>query len=255
MNKAQIVVASVLWVVGCSLDTPAAQRDPHELHVLSSNASLPAMSQLIPLFEKRSNAKVQVRYANNPILKQQIEAGAQFDVVIIEPQMLQELAEGGFVSADSVVALASIGMALVSKTGAPAVDIGTVESFKKVLLSAQSIAYTADGHSGEVFLGTLEQLGLTEAMKPRLVPVVGRQSTLAVADNSAQYTAYPLAGSVPGVQMVGRFPDAVQTYIGISGAISARPVVPSLQREFLDYLQSESAKTVFESTGFVPWQK
>ena len=135
---------------------------------------------------------MQVHYANNPILKQQIEAGAEFDVVIIEPKMLQELAEGGFVSAASVVALARIGMALVSKEGAPAVDIGTVESFKKVPLSAKSIAYTADGHSGEVFLGTLKQLGITEAMKPKLVPVVGRHSTLAVAENSAQYTAYPL---------------------------------------------------------------
>lgn len=253
MNKASWVAASLaVWMICSSFDTRAAERDPNELHVLCSNASRPAISEMVPLFEKNFKATVQVHYANNPILKQQIEAGAEFDVVIIEPKMLQELAQGGFVSHTSVVALATIGMALVSKEGAPSVDIGTVESFKKVLLSAKSIAYTADGHSGAVFLSTLKQLGLTEEMKPKLVPVVGRLSTLAVAEGTAQYTAFPLAGSVPGVQLAGKFPDAVQTYIGISAATRLRPVVPILQSEFLEYLQSESAKTLFESMGFTP---
>jgi molybdate transport system substrate-binding protein len=252
MNKANIVLASVMWILCFSISAPAAERYLNELHVLSSNVSRPAISELIPLFEKSFNVKVQVQYANNPILKQQIEAGAAFDVVIIEPQMLQELAKADFVSEGSIVALAKIGMALVSREGAPAVDIRTVESFKKVLLSAESIAYTADGHSGAVFLLTLEQLGLTEEMKPKLVPIVGRLSTLAVADGSAQYTAFPLAGSVPGVQMAGKFPDEIQTYIGISAATNLHSAAPTLSGEFLEYLQSDSAKTLFISKGFTP---
>jgi len=92
-----------------------------------------------------------VEYANNPILKKQVESGAEFDVVII------------------------------------------VESFKKVLLAADSIAYTADGHSGTVFLRTLEKTGLSDALKPKLVPVVGRPATLTVAEGGAQYTAVQIA--------------------------------------------------------------
>jgi molybdate transport system substrate-binding protein len=166
--------------------------------------------------------------------------------------MLQDLVKGGFVAENSVVSLATIGMALVSKEGAPFIDIGTVDSFKKVLLSAKSIAYTADGNSGAVFLSTLERLGIAEEMKPKLMPVVGRLSTLAVADGSAQYTAFPLAGSVPGVQLAGMFPDSVQTYIGISVATKSGSVAPLLQSQFLDFLQSESAKVLFKSMGFTP---
>lgn len=252
MSKLGVGFVLAVWMICFSIDTIAEGRGPNELNVLASNASRPAISELVPLFEKNFKARVMVRYANNPILKQQIEAGAEFDVVVIEPNMLQELVAGGYVSKTSVVSLATIGMALVSKEGAPPVDIGTVESFKKVLLSARSIAYTADGHSGAVFLSTLEHLGLTEEMKPKLVPVVGRLSTLAVAEGSAQYTAYPLAGSVQGVQMAGQFPDAVQTYIGISAATNTRPAVPTLQGKFLKYLQSDSARTLFKSMGFVP---
>ena len=242
MNKASLILASAMWISLFSISAVAAGREPNELRVLSSNVSRPAISELIPLFEKSFKVTVQVQYANNPILKQQIEAGAEFDVVIIEPQMLQELAKANFVARGSVVTLATIGMALVSREGAPAVDIRTVESFKKVMLSAKSIAYTADGYSGAVFLRTLEQLGLTEEMKPKLVPILGRLSTLAVAEGSAQYTAFPLAGSVPGVQMAGKFPDAIQTYIGISAATNLHSAAPTLSRKLLRYLQSDSAR-------------
>jgi molybdate transport system substrate-binding protein len=250
MNKAALILASAVWMSLFSTNAFAAGTEANELHVLSSNASRPAISEIIPLFEDKFKTRVRVQYANNPILKQQIAAGAKFDVVIIEPQMLQELAKDNFVAKGSVVALATIGMALVSRKGAPAVDIRTVESFKRALLSAESIAYTADGHSGAVFLRTLEQLGLTEDMKPKLVPISGRLSTLAVAEGSAQYTAYPLAGFVPGVQMAGTFPEDVQTYIGISAAASSDTAAPKFSREFLAFLQSDSAKTLFTSTGF-----
>ncbi|MBI2815023.1 MAG: substrate-binding domain-containing protein [Opitutae bacterium] len=252
MLKPNLIVTFLAWLLFSAVGALSAERDPNMLHVLSSNASHPAISKLVPLFEQQFQAKVRVEYANNPILKQQIEAGAEFDVVIIEPKMLQELAQRGLVAENSIVPLAAIGMALVSKEGAPAVDIGSVESFKKVLLSAKSIAYTADGHSGAVFLSTLEKLGLTEQMKPKLVPVVGRLSTLAVAEGEAQYTAFPLAGSVPGGQMAGKFPDAVQTYIGISAAKSSRSLGPVLRDKFLKYLQSEPARTLFGSMGFSP---
>ncbi len=228
----------------------AAAQGSGELSVLSSNLARPAILKLIPLFEKTHKIKVRVEYANNPIVKQQIEAGAKFDVVILAPQMLTELSKAGFVDKNSVVDLAKVGMALVSKEGAAAVDIGSMESFKKVLLSAKSIAYTADGHSGSVFLGTLEQMGLAETMKPKLVPVVGRLSTLAVAEGTAQYTAFPGVGLGPGVQMAGMFPEEIQTYIGVSAAASSYTAAQTSAHTFLHYLQSHSSTAVFRSVGF-----
>ena len=229
----------------------AAAQGSGELSVLSSNLARPAILKLIPLFEKTHKIKVRVEYANNPIVKQQIEAGAKFDVVIIAPQMLTELSKAGFVDKNSVVDLAKVGMALVSKEGSAAVDIGSMESFKKVLLSAKSIAYTADGHSGSVFLGTLEKMGLAETMKPKLVPVVGRLSTLAVAEGTAQYTAFPGVGLGPGVQMAGMFPEEIQTYIGVSAAASSYTAAQTSAHTFLNYLQSHSSTAVFRSVGFI----
>ena len=241
---------SVVFLLFLSFHLPASAQQPVELTVLASNLSRPAVSELIPIFEKTHNVKVRAQYANNPILKEQIEAGAKFDVVIIEPQMLGELATAGWVNKTSIVNLAKVGLALVSKEGAPAIDIDNVESFKKVLLSSKSIAYTADGHSGAVFLRTLERIGISNEMKPKLVPVVGRFSTLAVADGTAQYTAFPPVALGPGLQIAGRFPEEIQTYIGVSAAAGSRTAVQASVRTFLEYLQSDSSMALFQSVGF-----
>jgi beta-ureidopropionase / N-carbamoyl-L-amino-acid hydrolase len=246
-----ILVSAVL--VSCFFATRlAAAQGPSELNVLSSNLSRPAISELIPMFERLHKIKVKVQYANNPILKQQIEAGAKFDVVIVEPQMLAELARAGFVDHNSITDLAKVGMALVSKKGSPAVDVSSVESFKKVLLSARSISYTADGHSGSVFLATLAKIQLTDQMKPTLMPVVGRFSTVSVAEGSAQYTAFPGVGLDPGVQIAGMFPEEIQTYIGITAGISQKAEESRSARRFLEYLQSEPTMAHFKSLGYTP---
>lgn len=246
-------ILAIAIVIFCLFDSPfISAQGSSELNVLSSNLARPAISELIPFFEKNHKVKVRVQYANNPILKQQIEAGAKFDVVIIEPQMLAELSKARFVDKNSIVDLARVGMALVSKEGSPAVDIASVELFRKALLTARSIAYTADGHSGSVFLATLEKMGLADRMKPKLVPVVGRFSTLAVAEGSAQYTAFPAVGLGPGVQIAGMFPKEVQTYIGISAAAGSRTTAHSLGRTFMEYLQAEPSMAHFRSMGYTP---
>jgi len=250
VNLKDLILAFAV-VVYCLFGGPIiTAQDSSELHILASNLSRPAISELIPMFEKIYKIKVKVQYANNPILKQQIESGVKFDAVIIEPQMLAELAKAGFVDKNSIADLAKAGMALVSKEGSPHVDIGSVESFKKVLLSARSIAYTADGHSGAVFLRTLEQLGLRDEMKPKLVPVVGRLSTLDVAQGRAEYTAFPGVGIGPGLRIAGMFPEEIQTYIGISGGVSPHAVEPASARRLLEYLQSDSARVLFQSQGY-----
>ena len=64
--------------------------------------------------------------------------------------------------------------------------------------------------------------------------------------------AFPLAGSVPGVQLAGKFPEEIQTYIGTSAGTSSHAVAPTLVSTFLKYLQPGSAKTLFKFKGFTP---
>jgi molybdate transport system substrate-binding protein len=221
-----------------------------EIIVLSSNASASAVRELGPIFEKVTGHKASIQFANNPILKQQIEAGAKFDVLIIEPEMRDDLAKQGKIVAGSRSDVARVGMALLARAGAPKADISTIDGFKTVLRNAESVAYTADGHSGTVFLRTLERVGLLQEMEPKLRPVVGKPVQPMVASGYVQMYAGPISTPAPGTAIVGRFPEEIQTYIGISAGISAAAATPDVARTFISFLTSPEAITVFSKKGF-----
>lgn len=223
-----------------------------EVVVLSSGASRSAISELVTRFAENSEHKLAIKFANNPILKKQIEAGARFDVLIIEPDLIEGLAAAGHVAKGSRIDLARVGMALGARAGAQRADTSTVDAFASVLKNADSIAYTADGHSGRVFLRTLEKLGLLEVMRPRLKPAVGRTASSLVLEGEAQLWAGPISTPVAGTQVIGRFPEEIQTYVGISAAIGAKTTEPDLAWSFIRFLASEEAGNVFAARGFQP---
>jgi molybdate transport system substrate-binding protein len=221
-----------------------------ELVMLSSGASRSAVSELGQRFEKHTSHKVAIKFANNPVLAQRIKEGARFDVLIIEPEFIDGLIATGYIVGGSRVDLARVGMALGARAGISRLDTSTAEAFIRVLKGAESIAYTADGHSGAVFIRTLERLGVFEEMKPKLRPAVGRTASSLVLNGEAQMWAGPISTPAKGTQILGRFPEEVQTYIGVSAAISTNSTQPDVARSFVAFLGSSEAASVFSTKGF-----
>ncbi|MEK6594110.1 MAG: substrate-binding domain-containing protein [Pseudomonadota bacterium] len=250
MKKPSLIVSGTVALMFLLANGTIAQAA--EVIVLSSGASRSAISALGPLFENSTGHKATIKFANNPILKKQVEEGVRFDVIVIEPGLIDGLIKLGHVAGGARVDIARVGMSLGALAGTPKSDMSTVDSFVGVLKKADSIAYTADGHSGTVFLHTLEKLGLLDAMKPKLKPAVGRTASSLVVGGEAQMWAGPISTPTAGTQIVGRFPQAVQTYVGISAAISASANAPDVARMFIKFLISEEAGSVFTAKGFEP---
>ena len=221
-----------------------------ELIVLSSGASRSAISVLGPVFEKEAKQTVSIRFANNPVLEKMVSEGAAVDVLIIEPDYIDRLTAGGHIVQGSRMDLARVGMALGGRLGTPMVDTTSVEAFVRVLRDIESIAYTADGHSGTVFLRTLERLGIAEAMKDKLRPAVGRTASSLVLAGQAQIWAGPISTPAKGAQVIGRFPEPLQTYIGISAGIGARSHNREAAAAFIAFLRSSQAVAAFTDKGF-----
>lgn len=153
-----LVFSPVLVATFLVLHAYAAQAA--ELNVLSGTVTRSSITKIGALFEQQTGHKLALRFATHPILKKQIEAGERFDVVTIEEDMIDELVQKGRIIDASRSNVARIGMALLAATGAQKADIATVDSFKRVLRDASSIGYVGDGHSGVVFLRTLDRVGL-----------------------------------------------------------------------------------------------
>src|ERR1700704_3376156 len=125
-----------------------------EIKVLTAGAMRSVVATLVPDFEKQTGHKVTIDNGTAGALGKRIADGEDFDVAIITPAVVDDLASKGKIVAGSRTDLAKVGMGVAVKEGAVVPDIGTVDAFKRTLLSAKSVAYIdpkAGGSSGIYF--------------------------------------------------------------------------------------------------------
>ncbi len=223
-----------------------------EIRLFGAVAVRPAVLALISQFEATTGHTVTVKFELNPTVKKQIEAGEPFDLVIINPHMVQDLSALGKVKAGSQVTFGRIAMGVAAKAGSRPLEMGSLEAFEKALKSARSIAYAADGTSGGYFSRLLERLGIADEVTPRLVGIPGGQTALAVARGQAELAVIPVTSilaAAPDVMLVGRFPAELQSYIDFAIGISADPRDAETARQLSDFLMSADVDGTLAATG------
>ena len=130
-----VVAAGFLFIPVDGSDANAA-----EIKVVSSVGVKAALELLAPQFERTSGHTLKIIYGTAVPLKRQIDAGETFDVAILTPAMIEELAKTGKVAAGSAAAVAKVGLGVAIRAGAPKPDISSVDAFKRALIDAKSIA-------------------------------------------------------------------------------------------------------------------
>ncbi len=223
-----------------------------QVRLFGAVAVRPAVLAVISRFETISGCKVAVRWELNPTVRKQIEAGEPFDLVITNPDLIEELTALGKVKAGSQVAFGRIAMGVAAKEGSRPLDIGSVEAFKHALKNAGSIAYASDGTSGGYFSGLLERLGIAEEVKPKLVPVAGGQTAASVGRGEAEMGVVPVTSilaAAPEVMLVGKFPAELQSYIDFSIGISANSTDTDAARHLSAFLISAAIDDILAAKG------
>ncbi|WP_105381875.1 molybdate ABC transporter substrate-binding protein [Neorhizobium alkalisoli] len=223
-----------------------------EVRLFGAIAVRPAVLPLISRFETATGFTVAVKWELNPTVRKEIEAGEPFDLVITNPNLVQDLAAAGKVEAGSQVAFGRIAMGVAAKAGSQPLDIGSVEAFEHALKSAGSIAYASEGTSGGYFSGLLERLGIADEVKPKLVAVTGGQTAPAVGRGEAELGVVPVTSilaAAPEVMLVGRFPAELQSYVDFAIGISADSTNAEAARQLSEFLMSAAADGILEAKG------
>ncbi|KQU93982.1 substrate-binding domain-containing protein [Devosia sp. Root105] len=223
-----------------------------EIRLVGAIAVRPAILALIPEFEAATGYTVAARWELNPIVKQQIEAGEPFDLVIINPNLVEALAVLGKLDPASQVPFGRIAMGVAAKAGRALPDLGTVAAFEHALKSAASIAYANEGTSGSYFIGLLERLGIAGEVKPKLVATSGGQTAAAVAHGEAELAVIPVSSilaAAPDVVLAGRFPSELQSYIDFAIGISAAARDAKAARVLSAFLTSAASDEVLAARG------
>lgn len=229
-----------------------------ELRVLCANGMQTVMEDIAPKFERATGHKLLVTFATGGATIKRALGGEPTDVVIAPHRGIEELLKEGKASQDAVTALASTGISVAIRAGAPKPDISSPEALKRTLLAAKSITYlnpAEGGASGIHFAKVLERLGITNEMKAKTVfaPRTGAVGAF-VANGEAELGViqYQLLFSVPGIEIVGPLPGELQDSTVFSGAILSAVLDPTAAQALINFFRSTQGAGVIKAKGMEP---
>ena len=226
-----------------------------EIKVLTAGAFKQMVLALVPDFEKQSGHKVTVDNGTAGELKQRIEGGEAFDVAVITPGVIDELVSKGKIASGTKVNIASVGVGVVVKDGAPKPDISTVDKFKQALLAAKSVAYIdpAAGGSSGIYVGKLlERLGIAKEVNAKAVLVHGGEVATHVVDGEAEVGIHQISEilAVKGAVLVGPLPAAIQNFTVYAAGVAAGDGAAA--KSLVKFLAGPHAISIIKSKGMEP---
>src|SRR5437879_1474824 len=115
------------------------------VNVLISGGFTGAYEQLLPEFERTSGIAVTTRSGASQglgpqTIAAQLARGVPADVVVLSREGLSELMAANKIIPGTDVDLARVPLGVAVRAGTLKPDVSTVEAFKKVLLSAKTVA-------------------------------------------------------------------------------------------------------------------
>jgi molybdate transport system substrate-binding protein len=248
-----MVVRIVLVLFALAAATFAVRAD--DLKVLTTGAMKPVLVEVAPGFQQDSKQTVSLDNDTAGAVVKRIQGGAAFDVVVLTPAGIGELAKAGKVSTG--VDLARVGIGVMVKAGAPRPDISTVDALKRTLLAAKSVAYIdpASGGSSGIYLARLwERLGIADALKPKTKLKQGGSVADLIVSGDAEI-GFQQASEIiasPGVTLIGQLPEEIQNYTVYSGAISTAAHSPAAAAAFIAWLRRPAMAPILQAKGLLP---
>jgi molybdate transport system substrate-binding protein len=205
------------------------------LVVLSSLALKGVLEKSRREFERSLGTRLELHFDATQAIVPRLAAGFRADLVVLTAEAMEELAKAGHVT--HVRALGSSGVGVAVRAGASKPDIGSVEALRGALISARSVAHSKVGASGIYFVQLLEKLGIADRVK-RVVVEKGPVG-LAVAAGDAELGVQQLCElePVPGIDIVGPLPDAVQKITYFSAGIPVHAAHAAGARALMEALQ------------------
>jgi molybdate transport system substrate-binding protein len=231
--------------------TPASAA---EIKLLSAGAMRAVVMELLPEFEKQTGHKVTIDRGTAGQLAKRIGEGEAFDVAIITPAVVDDLATKGKIAAGSRIDLAKVGMGLAVKEGAALPDIKTVDGFKRTLLAAKSVGYIdpkAGGSSGIYFDKLLDRLGIGDQIRPKAKLKQGGYVAEFVANGEAEIAVHQISEIVPvkGVMLAGPLPAEVQNFTTYSAGLGAAAKDVAAAKALIQFLAGPASGAILKAKG------
>ena len=224
-----------------------------DVKVLTAGAFKQVVLAVQPEFEK-SGHKLVVDNDTVGALIKRIEGGEAFDVVVLTPAAIDDLAKKGKVADGSKAVLARVGVGVMVKAGAPVPDISTVDAFKRALLAAKSVAYidpASGGSSGIYIAGLLDRLGIANEIKPKAKLKQGGYVADLIKSGEAELGIHQISEIVPvkEVTLVGPLPAEIQNNTVYAAGLSPGAKDNDAAKALIQVFSGPAAAAVLKEKG------
>jgi molybdate transport system substrate-binding protein len=173
----------LLLLLLAALQSAFAQKDG-TLRIAAAADLQPVLPALIDQFARQTNQKVEASYASSATLATQILNGGPFSLFLsADLSFPQKVIAAGLADSAAPVPYARGTLVLWARNDSPAQPL-TLDSLRSPSLRTVAVANAEHAPYGRAAKGAIEKLGLTEALKDKLVVAENIAQTAQYADSS-----------------------------------------------------------------------
>lgn len=195
-------------------------------------------------FSATDSVRVSSRFAPSTILEREIRESSPPDILIAVRSTIERLVRDDILDQDSTAPFLKSGLGIAVSQGATHPRVDSESEFVRTLLSGR-VAYSRAGASGIAFQKLLDQLGIADRVNEHAVVLEQGFTAEAVRDGRADIAIQQLSelAAVPETEIVGPFPDALQSYVVLDIAVRKRPHPAT--KDFIAILRDEDSQTAY----------
>lgn len=223
------------------------------LSVLAASALRSTLEACARAFMARRAVSFDMQWGTSGAIGKRVNDGETFDLVASAREGLAALQSAGRLRG-AIVDIGVSRLALGVRADEPAPDIGTVEKFRDVVLSARSIARgdpAGGGTAGNHLVKVFAEIGVAQAIEPKSILRAGGHAVMTeVAAGRADFglTQSTEIPAVAGVKIGAYLPDEVQ--LETVYAMASAEAEHDAANEFLAFVAGREGAAIARSAGF-----
>jgi molybdate transport system substrate-binding protein len=227
------------------------------LHVLSAGAAQGLIETLQHEFAAGDGIEIRASFHPVGATMEKLLAGEPCDVVVLTEALLDELARGGDVRAESIAPLGRVHTAIAVREGDALPDVSTAAALRRLFLAADAIHLpdversTAGAHCAAM----LRRMGIDDDTAHKLEQGTNGAAAMrglaqSRADHPVGCTQVTEIAFTPGVTLVGPLPGEFQLATPYCVAVAARAQQPESAARFAALLAGHAAAELRRRCGF-----
>ena len=242
---------AVAWILPLSISSA----DEKGLTVFAAASMKNALDEVDAAYTAKSGVKVIASYAASSVLAKQIDQGAPADVFVsADTDWMNYAAKQKSIKVDTRSNLLGNSIVLIAPKNSSISNVTIAPGFDLAKLAGNGRIATGDVNSvpvGKYAKAALEKLGAWEAAAPKfaMAESVRAALTLVARGEAVLGIVYSTDAKVePEVKVIGTFP--ADSHPPIIYPVAATTSAGPASVNYLAFLHSQAAKTIFEKYGF-----